>query len=424
MSVERSKRSIDVVVFGATGTTGSVMAELLGKKKKSLEDSKSQNFTFAIAGRNQAKLKALKEKLGLNCEIIVADCAKSDSMLTMAKQTKVILTAAGPYYKYGESVMQACILAGTHYCDITGEAAWVGSMTEKYGKEAKDAKSCLVSFAGVDCVPYELAISLANDVLGDEYKVKSAETLMVAKKGQGGAPPGTLLTLLNLMKSPWAVVKNLIDTVNFVPKSERFSTILSLMVWMLPLYSRICKGFTLPNPMGLINIPVIHRTASNMGFGGLTFYDRMPLPKPALWNLYHFPTVIIILSIVMIVVPIFLCYVTIFGNEGLKKKVSDSKGYKGFPDMITGLTARVYGTRKSASDTSNPKQKVVNIKSEYPGDPGVYCTSLYAIEISLGMAEESEKISSGFSSPVMALGPRNLSERLKNAGCTITWECN
>ena len=109
------KRTYDVVVFGATGFTGKLVAEYLS------ENYSSEELKWAIAGRDSSKLKSLAEDLSLDSKhIIVADSFDRESLRGMCAQTKVVLTTVGPYLSFGEPLVEACIEEKTNYVDYGG----------------------------------------------------------------------------------------------------------------------------------------------------------------------------------------------------------------------------------------------------------------------------------------------------------------
>jgi len=82
-------RELDVILFGATGFTGRLVAEYLARHRAA--------GRWAIAGRNRDKLAAL----GFEVPIIVADALDPDAMAAVARRTKVVCTTVGPFTKYG-----------------------------------------------------------------------------------------------------------------------------------------------------------------------------------------------------------------------------------------------------------------------------------------------------------------------------------
>ena len=152
MSSDDSKQ-FDVVIFGATGFTGQLVAEYFARNV-SLNETR-----WAIAGRNLQKLIEVREHLTSiepSCEeiaVLSADISSADSLLTMAKDTRVVLTTVGPYAEYGEPLVRACVEAGTDYCDITGEPSFVSKMRAKYHDKAVEAGVRIVNCCGFDSIP-------------------------------------------------------------------------------------------------------------------------------------------------------------------------------------------------------------------------------------------------------------------------------
>ena len=198
--------------------------------------------------------------------VIATVDAASDSLRTMAASARLVLSAAGPYHKVGEPVIAACIDAGTHYVDITGEIPWVAAMKDKYAARAGAAGVCLCSFSGYDCVPAELSVFVAHKEL-QGAPLRSAEC--VFELADGGAPRGTLLTVLTSM-SPSFVF----GLMRFLPPAERGATCLSLLLWLLPWWSAHVGAFTVPHFMGWCNTPVVHASCAVRGTGGLRYADR------------------------------------------------------------------------------------------------------------------------------------------------------
>ncbi|MCE9499361.1 MAG: saccharopine dehydrogenase NADP-binding domain-containing protein [Leptospira sp.] len=146
----------DIVIFGATGFTGELTAKYLAGKMQ------SESFTFGIAGRDITKLNSLKNSLiqiNPNCTgvgVIIADVNDAKSLLQMAKDTKVLITTVGPYLKYGDPVVRACIEGGSDYLDLTGEGEFVENVQRLYGAKARENKVKIVNCCGFDSIPADL----------------------------------------------------------------------------------------------------------------------------------------------------------------------------------------------------------------------------------------------------------------------------
>ena len=148
-------RTYDLVVFGATGFTGSLTAEYLALQAP-------KKARWALAGRSRSKLEALRDHLAaLNpacaeLPLLVVESDDAAALAAVAASTKVIITTIGPYLKYGEPLVRACAEAGTHYCDLTGEPEFVDSMWLKYHETAKRSGAKLVHCCGFDSIPHDL----------------------------------------------------------------------------------------------------------------------------------------------------------------------------------------------------------------------------------------------------------------------------
>lgn len=74
----------------------------------------------------------------------------------MAKKTRLIITTVGPYGGYGEHAFKACAENGTHYLDVTGEAAFVARMIKKYESAAKASGAVMIPEIGIESAPADL----------------------------------------------------------------------------------------------------------------------------------------------------------------------------------------------------------------------------------------------------------------------------
>lgn len=156
-----TERPFDVVVFGATGFTGRLVAEYLARSHA------RGGLRWAIAGRSRERLEAIRRELVRiepACEAVgVVEARAEDlgSLERMAASARAVLTTVGPFARYGEPLVEACVRAGTHYADITGEPAFVDRVIERWGGPARDERVRLVSCCGFDSVPHDLGVLLA-----------------------------------------------------------------------------------------------------------------------------------------------------------------------------------------------------------------------------------------------------------------------
>jgi len=172
---------VAVVVYGATGFTGRLVCAELARRKVS----------FAVAGRDQAKLTALAGTLGAaQPEVIVAALDDRAALEAAIARGRVVLSCAGPFVRMGEPVREAALAAGRHYLDITGESDYMLA-TAARDAEARARGVALVNAVGFDVVPTDAAAVLASDAAGG-----TPELLRIAIQTNGRATQGTTRSVL------------------------------------------------------------------------------------------------------------------------------------------------------------------------------------------------------------------------------------
>ncbi len=146
-------RKYDIVLFGATGFTGNLVAEYFARHVS------PKKIKWAIAGRNSNKLEVVKIKLmHLNpecAEVGVLECNSDDlkSLEKVTKLTTVIVTTVGPFVQHGENLVQACVNTATNYCDITGEPEFVKAVLKKHDAAAREKGIYIINCCGFDSIP-------------------------------------------------------------------------------------------------------------------------------------------------------------------------------------------------------------------------------------------------------------------------------
>jgi short subunit dehydrogenase-like uncharacterized protein len=145
-------RKYDIILFGASGFTGQLVAAYL-----SLHASK-ENIRWAMAGRDEHKLNDVLASLpDSKPEIILADIKDDVSLQTMTAQGVLLMNAVGPFNWFGKSVVKACIASGTHYLDITGEPSFVADIYNNYFQSAIENQTTIVNCCGFDSIPADYA---------------------------------------------------------------------------------------------------------------------------------------------------------------------------------------------------------------------------------------------------------------------------
>ncbi|MFI7212799.1 saccharopine dehydrogenase family protein [Micromonospora maritima] len=153
----RADRPYDLVLFGATGFTGGLTAEYLARHAP-------DRLRWALAGRNPAKLAAVRDRLaaidpGLaDLPLLTADVTDPASLRAVAESARVVATTVGPYVHHGAPLVAACAGAGTDYLDITGEPEFVDLMYVRHHAEAVRTGARLVHACGFDSIPHDLGV--------------------------------------------------------------------------------------------------------------------------------------------------------------------------------------------------------------------------------------------------------------------------
>ncbi|KAJ8942837.1 hypothetical protein NQ318_022852 [Aromia moschata] len=152
---------IDLLLLGATGFTGKNCIPYLYKLSK----SEGRNLTWGVAGRSEEKLKQVLESVGKELEadfqkipIVIVDIDDDESLQKMAERAKVVLNCCGPYRFLGYAVVKACIAAGTHHVDVSGEPQYMETVQLEQDEAAKEKGVFVVSACGFDSIPSDLGV--------------------------------------------------------------------------------------------------------------------------------------------------------------------------------------------------------------------------------------------------------------------------
>lgn len=146
----------DVLVFGATGFTGRLTAHELF----------SRNADFAIAGRNESKLRELARVTG-GPEVRVVAPGDADALARHLADAKVLITCVGPFVEHGRTAVEAALRARVNYVDSTGEGSFVEELVRTRDGDARAAGIAMAPAMGFDEVPGDVAATLATEGLDD-----------------------------------------------------------------------------------------------------------------------------------------------------------------------------------------------------------------------------------------------------------------
>lgn len=268
----------DIVVYGASGFTGRLVAEYLASRSGEPHD-----LTWAMAGRSLDKLAAVRDEIGApkDTPLIAADAADPASLDAMLKRTKAVLTTVGPYQFYGTDLVAACVASGTDYLDLCGEPVWMRQMIDKYQAAAQASGARIVFSCGYDSIPFELGVFFLQDAAKAKFGSTFNRVKGRVRKMKGTLSGGTAAsmkaifaaavndpTLMPMLRDPFVLTPGFEGPKQPPGNKTLFDD--DLDMWVAP--------FAMAN----INTRNVHRSNFLLGFpyGRDFIYDEMMVAGP------------------------------------------------------------------------------------------------------------------------------------------------
>jgi short subunit dehydrogenase-like uncharacterized protein len=268
----------DIVVYGATGFTGQLVAEYLAAHYKG-----DAGLKWAMAGRSKEKLAAVRDAIDApkDLPLIVADASDPASLKAMVEQTKSVITTVGPYMLYGNELLAACVTAGVDYFDLCGEPTWMRQKIEQHEAAAKKSGARIVFSCGYDSLPFELGVFCAQEEAKKAFGSAASRVKGRVREMKGTFSGGTAASmralfeaaardqsLVALLKNPFSLTPGFEGPKQ--PPGNR------------PLYDEELKTWTAPFVMANINTRNVHRSNMLLGFpyGKDFVYDEMVITGP------------------------------------------------------------------------------------------------------------------------------------------------
>lgn len=256
-----SDRQHDIVVWGATGVAGRLLAAYL------TEQYTPEDLSLALGGRNRERLGSLEADLCDRSEVwedipvVVGDATEPESLRDITSSTDVVSTTVGPYTKYGTPLVEACIETGTDYCDLTGEVNWIRELVDDYHDEAVDAETRIVNSCGFDSVPADMGTLLVQSFATEEFGAPCDEVRIYVEDASGGVSGGTLASFTELFEAasndPIAR-ETLRNPYSLAPPGERDGV--DRGARRLPRKDRLRSSWTAPSPMAPVNERIVRRS--------------------------------------------------------------------------------------------------------------------------------------------------------------------
>jgi short subunit dehydrogenase-like uncharacterized protein len=178
-------RDLDIVVYGATGFVGVLVAEHLAAHAPA-------GTRIALAGRSAERLAAVRSRLGVDWPVIVADAADVPAVERLAAAAHVVVTTVGPYAKYGRALAHACAAAGTDYVDLTGEVIFARASADENHELARSTGARIVHSCGFDSIPSDLGVHVLWQQVQADGAGELTDTTLVVTSMRGGVSGGTI----------------------------------------------------------------------------------------------------------------------------------------------------------------------------------------------------------------------------------------
>ncbi|EED36321.1 saccharopine dehydrogenase [Luminiphilus syltensis NOR5-1B] len=394
------QRKFDIVLFGATGFTGGLVAEYLSHQ--------DETVSWAIAGRSKEKLETVRNALGLkDLPLIVADSGDPSAMRELADSTRVICTTVGPYALYGSELVKACAEMGTHYCDLCGEVPWMAQLFAPLNAAAQQSGARIVHCCGFDSIPSDLSVMVAQQTMYERHGVHARAIRGRMGRSKGTASGGTVASMMNVMdqaKTDTSARKAVRDPYSLYPPGAKPGPDRSDQ--MTPRWDDKFDSWTGPFVMAMINARIVRRSNALAGFPyGEDFqYDEAQLCKTR-------GRAVILAS----ALGAFFAAASFKPARGLLERFLPA------PGEGPGPKARETGFFEFFAHAQHPEdpEKDVRIKVFGKRDPGYGATSRMLAQAALCLANDESPVGGGVWTPATALG-NNFVRRL--AGVNVTFE--
>ncbi|HEX7885407.1 MAG TPA: saccharopine dehydrogenase NADP-binding domain-containing protein [Phenylobacterium sp.] len=183
----------DIIVYGATGYTGRLVAEHLAQRY-----GVGGDVTWAMAGRSADKLAQVRDEIGApkDTPLVVADANDPAQLAQMIGRAKAIVTTVGPYQLYGSALVAACAAAGVDYLDLCGEPNWMRQMIDAHEATAKASGARILLSCGFDSIPFELGVYFAQQTAKAKLGAPAPRVKGRVRGVQGGLSGGTAASLV------------------------------------------------------------------------------------------------------------------------------------------------------------------------------------------------------------------------------------
>ena len=400
-------KEFDIIVWGASGFTGRLVAAYLFKQYGTQGDLK-----WAMAGRNQEKLIAVRAEVAdSSVPIVLADSDDEASLKAMILRTKVVCTTVGPYVTYGSKLVAACITHGAHYCDLAGEVQWMRQMIDKHHEEAQANGVKIVHTCGFDSIPSDMGVYFTQKEALAQKGQRAKQIRMRVAGMRGGLSGGTYASLSKVLEEAMQdkeIYKVLVNPYGLNPTDKQEGGDHPDLQKVI--FDPTSKSWIGPFIMAGINTKVVRRSnaLSGYAYGNDFRYDEATMSGKGFKGR---------MKGIMSALPLILMTAK---PGSILKRIANRM----FPKPGEGPTKdqrengfyslRFYATLE---DGSTALGKVTGDK-----DPGYGSTSKMLGEAAVCLAKDSLPEISGILTPSTAMGDALLDRLEKHAGLTFSFK--
>jgi short subunit dehydrogenase-like uncharacterized protein len=391
----KSSSKFDIVVYGATGFTGQLVAEYLASHYRN-----DDRLKWAMAGRNLDKLASVRDAIGAaaNTPLIAADSSDVASLEAMIAQTRSVISTVGPYQLYGSDLVAACAASGTDYLDLCGEPVWMRQMIDAHEAAAQSSGARIIFSCGFDSLPFELGVYFVQDAARETWGAPASRVKGRVRAMKGTFSGGTYASMKAIFAAAAkdgnliAMIKNpFVLTPGFEgPKQPPGNK---------PVFDEDLQSWTAPFVMANINTRSVHRSNMLMGFpyGRDFVYDEMVLTGPG---------------------------ETGAANAKLVMAANNKMGASGGPKPGEGPSKeeRENGSYDLLFVALAPDGRQLHIAVRGDRDPGYGSTSKMIAESAICLLRDTPELKAGFWTPGAAMGGRLIRRLVDHAGMTFQLE--
>jgi len=413
-------REFDLIVMGATGFTGRLVAEHL-LARHGVDGS----LKWALAGRSQQKLEQVRSGLGENAAdlpLIMADSHDRGSLDALVQKTRVVCTTVGPYALHGSDLVAACCERGTDYCDLSGEVPWMRKMIDQHAGAAEKSGARIVHCCGFDSIPSDLGVWFLQNAAQEKFGKPLERVRLRVKAAKGGLSGGTFASMLNIVEESRRdekTAKVLKNPFALCPPDNRKGPRQPYVSG--PKFDAAIDSWTAPFIMAAINTRVVHRANALQDFAyGKGFrYDEAVLTGKGFGGRIK-------ATMVSLGTGAFALGAAMGPTRALLKKMVLPK-----PGEGPSPQQREAGFFNIAVEGRTAEGETLRARVRGDRDPGYGSTSKMIGEAAVCLAQDIDehvdrdggnKISGGFWTPATALNGKLLERLVAHAGVTFELE--